>query len=80
MSKRREQERQRFEDRKTEVFGWVERFIDQFGFSPTIREVAAGMDLTVDTTHRALIGLRSDGRLTWEENQGRTMRPVTEND
>lgn len=80
MSSRRERERQRFEDRKTEVLRWVDRFIDQYGFSPTIREVAAGMDLTVDTTHRALIGLRSDGRMTWEENQGRTMRLVVESD
>lgn len=61
--------------RQREILAWVDAYIVQHGFSPTLRELVTAFGFK--STNGAvchLIPLRKKGRLTWIDGSPRTLR------
>ena len=56
--------------------GVIDAYVQKHGFSPTVRELAAELDLCASTVHHHLHALAREGRITWHPAQPRTIRPV----
>lgn len=70
-------ERQPLTQRQQEVFKFISDYRTRKGYCCTVREVARFVDsdnVTAAMCH--LWALRKKGWVTWEEQQGRTIRPV----
>jgi Mn-dependent DtxR family transcriptional regulator len=50
------------------------RFVDRHGYSPSVREVADLLDVSVNAAHKMLGRLRNGGWVDWEDGQRRTLR------
>ena len=63
---------------------WQERVVDaidehqrQCGHPPSIRELAERLDVrSMSQLHRALVDLRAEGVIAWENGRNRTLRVV----
>lgn len=64
--------------RQSDVLDFTAKYqTDHNGRSPTIREIAAGLDLTsTNSVYQHLCKLRDKGLLTWEPGQVRTLTIV----
>lgn len=63
------------EDRYFEVVRVIGNFTDQHGYSPTVREVAAGLGLaSPGSLHEQLARMRKIGWITYEDHKPRTLR------
>lgn len=61
------------------IVAFVDGYIADHGFSPTVREIAAGVGLASSSTaHKHLRALALEGRLTYDPARPRTIRPVPE--
>lgn len=59
------------------VFEWVAWFWSENGYSPTLREVMAGVgSASFRSVNASLNHLRQLGMLTWKEHASRTLRLV----
>jgi repressor LexA len=68
----------RSDERDRRVLETVRRFIEEHGYPPTVRQVAAELGLqSASGAHTSLIRLRDAGRVTWVIGQPRTLRVVT---
>ena len=62
------------ESRKN-VLKFIKAFIKENGYSPTVREIGAGVDLySSSTVHRHLECLKRDEYITYVEGSPRTIR------
>ena len=60
-----------------QMYEFIVAFIRRHGYSPTTREIAAGVGLEgISAVQRTLYRLRDDERITWVPGRTRTIRPV----
>lgn len=60
------------------IIDFVGRYIEENGYSPSIRDIMDGLDLnSTDTIHRRLRIMQRQGRINWQANQSRTLRIVS---
>lgn len=48
--------------------------LEQQGYPPTMRELAAEVGLSVAGTYKQLVRLREEGLVTWRSNSNRTLQ------
>jgi SOS-response transcriptional repressor LexA len=60
-------------NRKSEIFGYIVRHIKERKVSPTVREIAEAVGMSVSNTHRYLNILRDDGAIDWGDRLSRTI-------
>jgi repressor LexA len=61
-------------DSQQKVLDWISAFITEKGYSPTARDIAAGSGFSVKAAYDYMCALRRKGKLTWVQNQARTIR------
>lgn len=59
-----------------QITEFVNGYIDEHGYSPTVREVGDHVDLTVSAIHRVLRLMSEQGLVTWAPGMPRTLRTV----
>lgn len=69
-------ERQPLTPRQQEVVDWISGYIDVHGFSPTIRQIAAGFGWTVNGVMCHLRPIRKKGYVSWMDGEARTIRVI----
>lgn len=58
-----------------EVLSYLAEFVSERGYSPSIREIASGLEISsTKTVHDVLLALREDGKVQWVDGQARTLR------
>lgn len=62
--------------RQQEVVDWISGYIDVHGFSPTIRQIAAGFGWTVNGVMCHLRPIRKKGYVSWLDGEARTIRVI----
>lgn len=61
--------------RQIEVLDYIEYYIDMYEVSPTVREIAEGVDSSSPgPVHWVLSVLRDKGYITWLPHKARTIR------
>lgn len=61
--------------RQIEVLDYIESYIDLYGISPTVREIAEGVDSSSPgPVHWVLSALRDKGFISWMPHKARTIR------
>ena len=60
--------------RQREVFDFIERFITEIGYPPTIREIAAGFGFSEKASHDHLIAIEKKGYFHRENGSPRSIR------
>ena len=61
-------------ERADHILGYIEDFITEHGYGPSVREIARAMGLaSTSAVHHWLRKLREAGRLDWSEHQARTL-------
>lgn len=63
------------DDLMFDIFKWIKSFMKEKNFSPTTREVAEGLQLSVSTVHGYMRRLVDEGYMTMENMQARTIVP-----
>lgn len=59
------------------VLAFVRSWISEHGYSPSTREIVAGLDVSsTRIVHEALVELRDAGKVDWVPGQARTLRVV----
>lgn len=61
-----------------QIYEFVARFVTQNGYSPSIREIAAGVGVFPTTVRYHLWALQEAGRITMEPRSARTVRIVAQ--
>lgn len=60
-----------------ELMGFVRTYSADHGFAPSMREIGAGTGLaSTSSVWYRLVVLRNEGRVTWNDNQPRTLKVV----
>jgi repressor LexA len=63
--------------KQKELFDWIGQFIDQHGFSPSVREMMRGVGLKSPAPVQARLEiLKKKGLVRWVDRQTRTVRIV----
>ena len=60
--------------RQREVFDFIERFITEIGYPPTIREIAVGFGFSEMASHDHLIAIEKKGYIHREDGSARSIR------
>jgi repressor LexA len=60
--------------RQAEIYRFIIDFQQLRGYSPTFREIAAGVGLSLSTVTAHLNALRDKGAVTWDEGIARSIR------
>ena len=61
--------------KQTDILNFISSYIERFGYSPSIREIADGVGLkSISTVHYHLAALREQGRIDMDENKKRTVK------
>ena len=60
--------------RQREVFDFIERFITEIGYPPTIREIAAGFGFSEKASHDHIIAIGRKGYIHREDGSPRSIR------
>jgi repressor LexA len=63
-------------ERQKEVLSFIEHFIREHNYPPTIREIADHFEISVKGAHDHVIALRKKGSLRQEDKRSRTMEVV----
>lgn len=57
-----------------EICDFIQVYIDEFGYSPTVREIGAAMEIqSTATVFKYLNRLQEKGRLKWQPKKARTI-------
>jgi repressor LexA len=63
--------------KQKELFDWISQFIDQHGYSPSVREMMRGVKLKSPAPVQSRLEiLRKKGLVSWVDRQTRTVRIV----
>jgi repressor LexA len=66
-------------DRQREILAWLSRYIDDHGYSPTVRELCLAFGFgSTQGAKCHLDPLRRKGWVTWNDGQARTLRVLEE--
>jgi repressor LexA len=61
--------------RQVETIRFIRRFVDENGFSPTVREIQAAVGhASASSTHNTLTSLRDLNVIDWNRSSPRTIR------
>lgn len=60
--------------KQQEVYDFIKKYINNQGYSPTIREIAYIFDKSVGTIHPMLKRLQKKGFIDFEEGKSRTLK------
>lgn len=64
-----------------EVVAWIRSYSQEHGYSPTTREITAGLGISsTRVTHGILVDLKAEGRLEWDEGRARTLRVIDDHE
>lgn len=62
-------------ERQREILVWLFRYIDEHGYSPTVRELCHAFSFgSPNGAMCHLVPLRKKGWLTWQDGHARTLR------
>jgi repressor LexA len=62
-------------ERQREILAWLVRYIDQHGYSPTLREVCMAFGFASPNGAVChLVSMQRKGWVTWNEKKSRTIR------
>jgi repressor LexA len=62
-------------DRQREILAWLVRYINQHGYSPTLRELCLAFGFASPNAAMChLVPLARKGWITWNQRQSRTIR------
>lgn len=61
---------------RDDILAYVVRFIEAYGFSPTVREIAVWIERSPSTTLHHIHAMIKDGQLKGWPNTPRTLRPA----
>lgn len=59
-----------------EIIGFIKGYIENYGYSPSMRDVAKAIGLSISPTKYRLDMLRKKGVITFEDGMARTIRLV----
>lgn len=63
--------------KETEIYEFIEKYLSENGFSPSVREIGEGVGLSSSASVHYYISLMIDkGVLTQRDNKPRTLRTV----
>lgn len=62
--------------RQKVVLNVIAKFISKEGYSPTVRDVASSLGVTVKAAYDHLVALRKKGYIEWSEEKSRTMKII----
>lgn len=60
--------------KQKEVYEFIKKYIDNYNYSPTIREISSLFEKSVGTIYPMLKRLKSKGYITFEEGKARTIK------
>jgi len=58
------------------ILCYIASYTINYGYAPTVREIARYIDKSVSNTHRYILRMLNDGKLTQKENEKRTLHVV----
>lgn len=70
MNKKREK---RIEEKENAVFQFIKDFLKENGFSPSFREIAAGLNCSVTAGYHICCNLKEKGRISFLNGKNRTI-------
>lgn len=59
-----------------EILSFISSYIEEHGYSPSMRDVANAVGLSISPTKHRLDNLRKSGEVTFEDGIARTIRVV----
>ena len=59
--------------RKTDILNFIQKFSQEKGYSPTIREIGSGIGLAPSSFHHYVQQLRQDHTIITENKKSRTL-------
>ncbi len=57
-----------------QIVSSIQTYINEHGYAPTIREIAANVGRSLETVHRRLADLKDQGVVTQDGTKARTLR------
>jgi repressor LexA len=64
-------------DAQAKVYRWIVAYIEERGYSPTVREICRAFKFaSPNGANCHLLPLRKKGWISWQERSPRTIRPV----
>ncbi len=60
--------------KQKEVYEFIKKYINNYNYSPTIREISSLFEKSVGTIYPMLKRLKSKGYITFEEGKARTIK------
>lgn len=60
--------------KQQELYDFIKNYINNYGYSPTIREIANVFQKSTGTIHPLLKRIREKGYITFEEKKSRTIK------
>jgi repressor LexA len=64
--------------RQTEIYQFIIDFHQKRGYNPTLREIAAGVELSPSTVTAHIQALKDKGYVDWEPNIARSLHITRE--
>ena len=61
-------------DKQKEMIDFIKKYINNYGYSPTIRELAYVLGKSVGSVHPMLKKLKAKGVITYNEKMSRTIK------
>ena len=59
-----------------QVLGYLDSYVDKHGYSPSYREMARDLDMSIGAVHRMVGALQERGAITMEYGKWRSIRRV----
>ena len=64
------------EDSRGRIYDFIDSFTSEHGFSPTMRDIANGLDMVPSQVRTHILILEEDGEIIREPGRARTIRTV----
>jgi repressor LexA len=65
--------------RQAEIYQFILDYHQQKGYSPTLREIAVGVEVSLSTVMAHIQAMKDKGRIDWEPNSARSIHVVKQN-
>jgi repressor LexA len=62
--------------RQAEIYQFIFDYCRQKGYSPTLREISAGVELSLSTVMAHLQAMKDKGCVDWEPNSARSIHII----
>jgi repressor LexA len=63
--------------RQAEIYQFILDYHQQKGYSPTLREISAGVELSLSTVMAHIHAMKDKGYVDWEPNSARSIHVIT---